>query len=701
VLDGDSTLTNTPHAPAGIPERPIYINGIQYLTNTHPAFHRPCVAQSGIYRVDENNVAYPVAGIGQVSEWKDLSGKDWTMWNELKRPDIMALLPAVPYHDIIFTWSDLNDNRKIDVDEVKFKVFASGLNNSRFMLSHDLSATNAAGLHFDAPAINENGVPIYDLNSGKYLCPKLPTAVLHQGPMSYIAHAEEPLYTRDGTFIFTGFPVLAFKNGKQAWRYDALGETGPPKMPGDMVNHRRILGLTAIPPEGETGEIWAVNAEYGSIYLLTTDGLFITELGGDERNTPLWRMKTWQRGMEIKNVSFETESFWPGFCQCTEDGKIYVVVGKEHSTILRLDGFETARRLEPVSFEVTSGDLSNLPAVVVPFTEAQTSIMYIGLRKSPPTIDGNLADWDSSLFVPVDNRASAGMMVSGENLYAAYRTTTPDLLVNGGGQNGDIGTIFKTGGALDLFFATANMTVDRLSNEWRSRIDPVEGDLRLLVTKVNNATKAVLFRPVVPGTPENERIVYHSDIAHTVIDRVTDISTQVSLTASGGNFEFAVPLQALGLSQTAIIDRLNTMGDIGVLRGNTGQTVERVYWRNKNTLLTSDIPSEAKFQPNRWGLLRFKQVADVGVGASNRQIIPNAGPAGLRCMKDALVARNPYGKQITVRVIAPNGRMMLSKVPQNGEVRVPIRGRIGIGVAFYEIRENSVESARGKVLVGM
>lgn len=41
--------------------------------------------------------------------------------------------------------------------------------------------------------------------------------------------------------------------------------------------------------------------------------------------------------------------------------------------------------------------------------------------------------------------------------------------------------------------------------------------------------------------------------------------------------------------------------DIGLLRGRDGQTTQRVYWSNKATAITADVPSEAELAPRLWG----------------------------------------------------------------------------------------------------
>jgi hypothetical protein len=148
---------------------------------------------------------------------------------------------------------------------------------------------------------------------------------------------------------------------------------------------------------------------------------------------------------------------------------------------------------------------------------------------------------------------------------------------------------FKTGGCLDLMIGT-----DAKANEKRG--DPVPGDLRLLVTKVKDKTFALLYRAKVPGT--KEPVPFSSPWRTITIDHVENVSAQVELAAVEGNFEIAVPLAVLGLKPTA---GMAVKADVGVLRGDGMATTQRVYWSNKGTGITSDVPSEAMLTPGLWG----------------------------------------------------------------------------------------------------
>jgi hypothetical protein len=132
------------------------------------------------------------------------------------------------------------------------------------------------------------------------------------------------------------------------------------------------------------------------------------------------------------------------------------------------------------------------------------------------------------------------------------------------------------------------------------------GDLRLLVTRTAAGHKAVLYRAIVPGTPEDERVLFESPVGRVWFDEVRDVTAQVQVGASDGNYEIAVPLAALGL---AVEKNKQVLGDIGILRGNGRESVQRVYWNNKAAQIVSDIPSEARLEPANWGILRCQEPA--------------------------------------------------------------------------------------------
>ena len=129
------------------------------------------------------------------------------------------------------------------------------------------------------------------------------------------------------------------------------------------------------------------------------------------------------------------------------------------------------------------------------------------------------------------------------------------------------------------------------------------GDMRLIVALVKGAPKAMLYRAVVTGTPDSAKVPFSSPWRTITFDQVEDISSKIQFAKKDGNFEFSVPLAAIGIVPEP---GLRIKGDIGILRGHDGQTTARVYWSNKATGITSDVPSEALLAPSLWGTLEFK-----------------------------------------------------------------------------------------------
>jgi hypothetical protein len=86
---------------------------------------------------------------------------------------------------------------------------------------------------------------------------------------------------------------------------------------------------------------------------------------------------------------------------------------------------------------------------------------------------------------------------------------------------------------------------------------------------------------------------------------VEDVTSQIALAKDGtGNFELSIPLATLHWQpKPGALYR----ADLGVLRGSSNQTTQRVYWSNKATAITADVPSEAELTPKLWGKWRITE----------------------------------------------------------------------------------------------
>jgi len=340
----------------------------------------------------------------------------------------------------------------------------------------------------------------------------------------------------------------------------------------------------------------------GDMYLFTADGFFITQLFQDSRVGKLWAMPDPKRNMLLNDLSLHDENFFPSLTQ-TPDGKVYVVDGGRTS-IVRVDGLDTMRRLPSTPLNLSATQLQEAQKFQTEHELArqqQTGAKSLEVKVisgATPSIGDLASSWKSAKWATVDRRITqvgwnanpdvveAAVEVVGDRLFASFHTGDPKLLENAD----DVANApFKTGGALDLMIG-----VNPTANTQRQ--NPVEGDVRLLVYQVEGKTKAMLYRAIVPGT--RTPVPFSSPSRTITLDQVEDVSTLVELSVDGGNYTFSVPLKTLGLKPT---NGEKIKADIGILRGNGSQTVQRVYWNNKATGITSDVPSEAELVPGLWG----------------------------------------------------------------------------------------------------
>jgi hypothetical protein len=482
-------------------------------------------------------------------------------------------------------------------------------------LSVVVSRVDGRAVRYVPQRFTAEGAPLYDMAAAETLVEGA------QAPTS--SGGDQALVDPSGWTVLTVAPkpfapqsLGGAYRGQPRWSYPDLWpglhashESPSPDRPGELIGTTRLLGGFVTPRAGDAGPLWAVNGNQGNIYLFTADGLFVAELFRDIRRGRSWAMPIAQRGMRLNDVSLHDENFWPSITQ-TSDGEVYLVDGARTS-LVRVEGLDRIRRLSESTLAVNSQDLDQAREYLVQGERARQReqgrpTLRVPIRKVAPRVDGKVDDWADASWATIDKsgvaaffdshsqpyNVTAAVAVAGDRLYAAFRTGDPNLLLNSGETPL---APFKNGGGLDLMLGAAGQADD-------SRQDPVQGDLRLLVTLVKGKPRALVYRPVVPGT--KEPVPFSSPWRTVMIDRVDDVSQQLRFAAAEGNYELSIPLAVLGLKPEP---GRAIRGDLGVLRGNGFQTLQRVYWSNKATGITSDVPSEAMLAPGLWGNWFFQE----------------------------------------------------------------------------------------------
>ena len=592
----------------GVPQEPRYVRGKKYFANDHNSNPTGGPGIATVWQ-EADRIARPVAAFGRAQDWKLLKTEAFaSLWPG------GANSKSDQSRNVCFVWSDVNGDGQVQPSEVQSVKGAVGSVTVAPDLSFVVSRVGDNAMRFVPQKFTAAGVPVYDLTRGEIL------ATGAQGPAS--SGGDQALWHESGWTVLTTPPkpfstmsVGAVFKGEARWSYPSLWpglhashESPPPDRPGQLIGTTRLLGDFVTPRNSDAGPLWCINGNQGNMYLFSTDGLFVAELFKDVRRGPLWSMPMAQRGMSLNGLSLHDENFWPSITQ-TKDGMIYLVDGGR-SSLVRVDGLETIRRLPETTVTVSTGDLAKARSYFVE-AEAQRQqnrgrgVLTAVLRDQAPNVDGLLDDWASADWVDIDKSGVAAffdsnskpydvrgaMTVAGDRLFVAFRTGDANLLRNSGEM---ANALFKTGGALDVMIGA-----DANADEKRSQ--PAAGDVRLLVTRVKNKTVALLYRAVVPGT--TEPVPFSSPWRTITLDRVEDVSAKVQLGSADGNFEISIPFATLGLKPQS---GQKLKADLGILRGNGFQTVQRVYWSNKASGIVADVPSEAELTPRLWGRLEFK-----------------------------------------------------------------------------------------------
>lgn len=588
---------DTPLYPASRP-------GQRYFTScyTHTPTHGDDVA---FVWQDGEQQARLIAAVGNAHSWKALREEEFhSRWPQGSKPEDDNPRPEGM---ATFAWTDADGDGRPVPSEVQFASRRSRGVTVMNDLSFVISQFGDRNVRFEA-ALDAAGAPHYDLAQPEDLGPAGGVPPSSGGNQS-LAAADGWTITTNAPPPFSAYGLGGKFRGEPRWSYPspwpglhASHEAAVPDRPGMVVGHTRLLGGWV---HGPAGKMFCINGNMGNMYLLTADGMFVGTLFHDIRLRPNWAAPVATRNMDVTDVSLHDENFWPSITQ-TADGQIFLVDGGRTS-LVRVDGLDTLRRLPDTTVSVTAADLQRArewfeKAEARRQQQRGSGILNVPVRAAAPQVDGRLDDWPATTdWAFIDRRGtkanfnsdsrpyevSAGVALTGRHLFAVWRTTEKDLLTNSGET---ANALFKHGGCLDLMLGTdAAAAPDRAA--------AVPGDQRLLVTRVRGETRALLYRAKVPGAAEP--VDFSSPWRSIRMDAVDDVSQHVSLaTDDAGNYEISIPLGVLRWDpQPGETYR----ADIGVLRGTNGQTTQRVYWANKATAITADVPSEAELTPRLWG----------------------------------------------------------------------------------------------------
>lgn len=638
---------SSPGAWINAPQQPLTAGGREYLTqawNTSPTGG----ASSIMLWMMRDNLAMPVAAVGAPEHWPLLGGAAFQARRQ-------------PAGNQLFAWSDLNNDGQVQPAEVTFLPQIGKMGElGPLQVETDLSVTCANSLVLRPRGFTAAGVPIYDANDFVLKVENLMTQVHAGGGGQTIA-------APDGFIISTGGPMRGFRDGHLVWTYPSRwpsleashwGEAWriariPAPAPGLMMGTTKLIGPTLRIKDGEAGYLWAINSNCGSIYLVTTDGLFLATLFPDRRVPgAAGRVPADVRGASFNAVTPGEENFWPAITQ-TDDGEIYVVTAIRaggvltHSSVVHVEGLDTVQRIKPAAFAVTPAQLRQaqeqlLVRAAAARAHTDRPEYQVALTDQPIAADGDLRDWPAAWterngqYLAADTAGRVwiqvgelpfghrwhpllgAVRVSDQKLHVAFSVSPRGALGTVAAAAPDSAGLLTAGAGLEIALAT-----DPLADP--ARTQPVPGDIRVVISTWNGRPIARLYRAVDPGSPEP--VTLRSPWGGVTIDGVTDISGQVQFGQSRTAYEASIPLAMLGIEPRP---GLKLRADFGILNrpyrvldatgtrlrvaegttavaGHEERVLQRIYWCNPAPAVETGPAGAAVFTPHLWGTWEFTE----------------------------------------------------------------------------------------------
>lgn len=588
-----------------MPDRVFYLDGRRYLAGERAGTLFGDEGPTMAVCVEREGVAVPLAEAGLLQGWDRLR----------KEPELHAAFGKLDAPNTSFVWSDLNGDGRAQPAEVQ--TAAGPLFAHTACVGDDLSLNfrGAPGCRLRAASVRADGLPVYDIG-------KIETVPELTGEAMATAAGE--------TFVMAH--KLLDPAGRALWRWPDLfmgvqmSYKTPwgfyTRPPGELCGSLRPIGHFEIAGE----HLFCVNGNNGDYYAFTSDGLLAAAVLGGPRGygRRFFSMPDCEPGRtDLTDLRATVEDFYGDICRA-DDGRVYAIAGKQHVTVIRVDGLEAMKRLSG-TFTVAADDIRRAMAWAAERARIEQALRRPVVYTVPwmarkPTIDGETTlDWPR--VEPMEIRTvpdrlgrpkdvwTARLAFDASCLYIAALGIEETPMMNGAT---DPKTVFQHGDGFDL-----HLGLDPKAPPGRTAAAP--GDLRLVITQVGGKPLCVLYRYRVAGARlGGEPARFESPTGAIDIDEIvvlTDAQVRIVTSSAGGTaqwtLEAAIPWKALGADP--IRSTATLRGDVGALESdpNGVRTVARYYWANKSNVVMSDLPGEARVNPALWGELRFV-VPDVG-----------------------------------------------------------------------------------------
>jgi len=508
-----------------------------------------------------------------------------------------------------FAWADANDDWTMQQEETFTcgekdawgRTSSWGMYPSQNLDLYWTPMHGGPGLCLRLQGLSPRGTPLYDFGKLEPMAGECDNGVgLRDGSYFYgslgdsrMGRLDEvrkvyPAGTDRRTFWFRGFDTKRWTH-----RFPA---------PGIVLAPGNIAGVADLP--SIDGEVVCVNSDFGQRYLLTDDALYVDQVFQDSRTEAEPWPENPEHGFVADNMAPGQESFQSTFCRLA-DGRYILTSGFTDCRVFQLAGLDSIRRFGgTVALREEDRDTALAVRRFRMAKDASAREPVIARVAGPVAADGDLSEWPDAgtLAISVDENRSAEVRCAygPEGLYVAWSVQDPSPMQN---EATRWELAFTGGDAVDVMFRVPGGDTDAA--------DPREGDVRVLITRLEGSVQAVLYRPI-SATKQPflfdafEGAGRENAVKMDEVRLAPEVKTGIAVTSSGYVVEAHIPWSLLGASAAP---GGTTRMDFGVLFSGASrgavETEVRAYWKSRDTNITSDIPSEARLDPTKWGTVKF------------------------------------------------------------------------------------------------
>lgn len=498
-------------------------------------------------------------------------------------------------------WTDRNGDRLVQLDEIDAIPGSTWGLYWGSWFDEELTIWSSAPYHagglYRVPVKEwlADGVPAYPSPSEQKPLFKPEGSTVHSVMPSLDRQSAYVIEQKDGNGQTSGDRWEAISrydlSGKRLWSYRRtwtdFGLSAPLFQPGNVIGAMKFIGSVKL----DHGiELLGVNGYFGQFNLLSSEGLWLAALCKDNRYGP-----------KADEITVWPENFSGFLFRNKDNGKVYLMAGDTDLRIWEVTGLDTVRSAQ-ATMTLTESDRNKALEVAARRAGQPAGQTPLPLRRITPTVDGVLDDWNLRDLPTIDagagRTAKIALGYDDTNFYVAAEVSDDSPLKNSGT---DYALLFKTGDSINVMLA-ANPDADP------KRSKPVAGDMRLLLSVMQDKTVAVLYQPAVAAGQTKEPRVFGSPTGSESFERVTllkDARVAIQRGGKGYRLEASVPLAGIGFAPKP---GTLTRGDVGVIFSDPGgnMNVLRAYLFNHDTAIVNDIPSEARLEPAKWGVLSIQ-----------------------------------------------------------------------------------------------